>query len=1010
MELVSLDIERFGCIGRARIAFKPGLNVLYGANEIGKSSIARAIRFAFLLPSSSSVVEPWVPWRGGGDPTVTIVFKKDSTEYYRIKKAFGTTTASLERSSSDTGWTNIARAREVDGRLRALLQWGVPEPGGAKATKGLPESFLARTLLAEQDDVAGIFQQDLESDGVDSGRARVRAALQAMAQDPLFKSVLAAAQARVDEAFTPTGQRKRGARDPFKMMADDVTARQRERDEAERDATASQANAQTVAKLQREVALAESDSQEKTLWRQSLEQRRVRQDTLDGAIAALKAGQAAVDALAEAEKKVRAAEEVLRDLESRIPGLRAIEDEARKAFEAATTNASLASETRRAELAELEAANLRERQALRERKTRVDVALDLRKAIDLNRQGNETENSLKHLDKEIAALEAIEAWSELRAAKAALHEVNQRERKAADLLTKANCLRSEAAAEWPTERSHRLPDAKRLAELRNLHHKLDMAETKLDVGLSVDVRGAATALASVDGGAKEVKASPFEIEAKKSAQLQLNDGIEIWVRGGRSTDRAEAEQVRRDWHAATVTLFTAVDVADFTALEDAYRSDVEKKARATTFTQEAAQAEAERRAIGDLGPEKQRLSARILELERRLEGADLDLIEATAAAHGLKTHDVMTLRTNQRESCRSELANIRAQEAVLRQRAATDTNLEVIADLEAEVHALSQAEQELAEREESIVKERKALDATPSTNAVLQEQHTNAKNALDDANKKIEVARSERGSWSARMEERRAAAASVDIETLTRAEGSLRAAASNDGTGVDDSAIDTARNAEEAAKSQREARVGALREAEGALQASGGAAAEERLHELEAALKRAHEKQATLEDEYEAWKLLTESLKEAERSQATHLGNLLAPDLAARLQALAGQRYSGIALSPHLRLEGIEAAGERRELERLSVGTREQLSTLFRLCLAERLRSAVVLDDQLVQSDTDRLRWFRRALRQTASTGVQLIVLTCRPDDYLEPAEIPPPNVVDLSSVISGQDSDDNVR
>src|SRR2546428_1386840 len=222
MELVSLEIEGFGCVARASIVFKPGLNVLHGANEVGKSSIARAIRFALLLPSSSSAVEPWIPWSGGGDPIVTLVFRKGSTEYYRVKKVFGTNTASLERSSDGAGWANLERTREVEERLRAVLQWGIPETGGAKAPKGLPESFLASALLADQDEVASIFEQDLDSDGVDSGRVRVRAALQAMAQDPLFKAVLDAAQGRVDEAFTPSGQRQPAAGDPVQQTADDV--------------------------------------------------------------------------------------------------------------------------------------------------------------------------------------------------------------------------------------------------------------------------------------------------------------------------------------------------------------------------------------------------------------------------------------------------------------------------------------------------------------------------------------------------------------------------------------------------------------------------------------------------------------------------------------------------------------------------------------------------------------------------------------------------------------------
>src|SRR5262245_45025662 len=263
MELVTLDIERFGCVGRARISFKAGLNVLHGANEVGKSSIARAIRLALLLPSTSSAADPWIPWSGGGDPTVTLVFK-NGTDYYRVKKVFGSNAASLERSSDGTGWGNLARGREVESRLRALLQWGIPEPGGTKAPKGVPESFLASALLADQDEVSSIFEQDLQSDGVDSGRVRVRAALQAMAQDPLFKTVLDAAQARVDEAFTPSGQRKRGAGDPFKKMADDVAARQRECEEAEEAAGASRLLAKRVADLQRDAAAAEGDLHEKT--------------------------------------------------------------------------------------------------------------------------------------------------------------------------------------------------------------------------------------------------------------------------------------------------------------------------------------------------------------------------------------------------------------------------------------------------------------------------------------------------------------------------------------------------------------------------------------------------------------------------------------------------------------------------------------------------------------------------------------------------------------------------
>jgi hypothetical protein len=64
------------------------------------------------------------------------------------------------------------------------------------------------------------------------------------------------------------------------------------------------------------------------------------------------------------------------------------------------------------------------------------------------------------------------------------------------------------------------------------------------------------------------------------------------------------------------------------------------------------------------------------------------------------------------------------------------------------------------------------------------------------------------------------------------------------------------------------------------------------------------------------------------------------------------------------------------------VGTREQLSTLYRLALAEYLSTTVVLDDQLVQSDGTRMDWFRALLAEKAH-NFQIVVFTCRPGDYL---------------------------
>lgn len=65
------------------------------------------------------------------------------------------------------------------------------------------------------------------------------------------------------------------------------------------------------------------------------------------------------------------------------------------------------------------------------------------------------------------------------------------------------------------------------------------------------------------------------------------------------------------------------------------------------------------------------------------------------------------------------------------------------------------------------------------------------------------------------------------------------------------------------------------------------------------------------------------------------------------------------------------------------IGTKEQLATLLRVTIAEGLRCAILLDDHLVQSDPVRLAWFRKLLR-AAAERTQVLVFTCKPDDYLE--------------------------
>ena len=68
MKLRRLHVMNFAAVRQADIEFGPGLNVLYGPNDLGKSTLVDAIRLALLLPHSSTSCDQYVGWTGGREP------------------------------------------------------------------------------------------------------------------------------------------------------------------------------------------------------------------------------------------------------------------------------------------------------------------------------------------------------------------------------------------------------------------------------------------------------------------------------------------------------------------------------------------------------------------------------------------------------------------------------------------------------------------------------------------------------------------------------------------------------------------------------------------------------------------------------------------------------------------------------------------------------------------------------------------------------------------------------
>jgi uncharacterized protein YhaN len=225
-------------------------------------------------------------------------------------------------------------------------------------------------------------------------------------------------------------------------------------------------------------------------------------------------------------------------------------------------------------------------------------------------------------------------------------------------------------------------------------------------------------------------------------------------------------------------------------------------------------------------------------------------------------------------------------------------------------------------------------------------------------------------------------------------------------TEVDGTPLVVAGESLEALKRKLEACDARLNGAKAQLHLVAGHVGAEQLAQQEESVKYAHDEVVEQEKNEKAALYLLKAIQEADAARSSHLGRTLAGPVTETFRALTLGRYGQLGLDPDLKTDGIAAVGDSRDVSELSVGTREQLATLIRLAVANHLKTALILDDQLVHSDEERLRWFREKLRASATDRQhQVIVFTCRPGDYLRDAAVPDEgssvSVVDLQAAIS---------
>ena len=1064
MWIRQISVRHFAGIRSAEVSFEHGLNVLHGPNEIGKSTLVDAMRAALLLQHGATAARDFEDWHTDQPPQVKLTFETEPQRIWRVRKSFGKGSdgsSYLDFSRDGNTFTQDAKGREVDGRIRDLLRWGLPAPGGKGRPRGFSESFLATTLLADQRSVASVLDRSLDDDSDESGKGQLTAALQALAQDPVFRAVVARTRQHVDEAFTSTGQRVRRRGSPWINLRDQRQAADQRRTEIRRRVTESDDARARVDKCREELDEArgqldnarrhqkrvdvawdrqrDRDTVSAEFAKAERERDRIQglHDDLDKASRDLSAAKEAVGAAdkgmeqaADTERRERACRETARKHLAELESGDA--QQKRTIRKQEIENLRLKNKNRRTEVerAKAEASGVRDLEAATQR-LRADLTAKSRQLTATASRVQQAQEQVRKDDAEISRITERAMGLKLLALRRQLAAIDESVRRAKELQSRAQAKSERANALRTSVEDLFLPDSEQMEKLRTLQTDLRVAEETLQVGVSVEIipLRPISLTTRADGGPPQSDdlTRPVAVEAAARIRLELEGVGQIEIQGGRRDSRQRASRLRTEWADATSGLFQRLAVDSLEEVIAKCRAGDKTLSEAADLAREAEQ---ESRKAATLAGDP----ATIAERQRELQGLERQL--------GSKLGE-RDLEEFVRQCASGDGADTASLEEKLESiRADRDRRTERIADLQRHVSraegSIESRQQELDKQDAALEERREALDDSwesalgqaeteletlrgedRNLQTELETLETGASNEIEQARtiarqgaqrlavaesrstkcrKTVESAREARDRLAGRVEERAAlahredpAAAHAHIEALHARFAELP---------VPEMEV-TERDREQAVKavglSTEECNAGhaALQQAEGALQQVGGHSVQEQLEQADEAVKAIDRREGEIEVEYGAWKLLLETLRDAEAEDAVHLGKALVEPVSRRVSELTGGSYGEVSIAPTLSTQNIEAAGSKRELSRLSVGTRDQLATVLRLTIAEKLGSTVVLDDQLVQSDASRMQWLSGFMME-CSKEFQILVLTCHPEHY-DLGDGQPSRLIDLT-------------
>lgn len=1026
MRLHSIRVEGLRCIEAASLDFGPGLNVLYGPNDLGKSTLIEALRAVLLLPATSSHGQELRTWGREGDPEVELEFDVDG-RIWRVHKIWASRSgrAYLSWSNDGRNFTPEEEGRGVDGKLRELLAWGVKGPGGKAGPKGLPTSFLSTVLLGQQTQPYALFQESLEKDTDESGRQQLLDALEAMALDPLYKQVLESAQAKVGEAFSETGRRRNHQRSPFKLAKTKIEARRQEYEQLNDEALRAEAVTDEFHRHHELRATLLERQSAKAIEVEQAELDRQRTEARQAASERVARAQAALDDIAQTKAEVERLQALVQAADAELPGLEreaqaAQQDrqrweqervEAAHRVTLASQGASTETLMHRRERAQHQL-DLAEQGLERWRVTSASRLQLEERSADIARLDGDIQTlreQLGGIEQGIVTAEQALAWRRYDEARRARESAEQAQQSRQASLKQATGLRAWAQRNRDEAAADSIPQQNALDELTRRHRDIELASAALGGGLAIglELESGQRGRVTIDGGRPQPMKAEGTIEAQRTVELELLGVGRIRIQGGDPAARARYDAAQAAHENALQALLHAAGVTTEAELVALREEANERLREADGFETEAEQLERDaeqHRVAADALPE-------CVERERlRLE----QMGEVSTQAQALA-------QTKDGDALRAELEQARDRWEALRrtERVQMDARAQALAQqqglrdrlAELERGEVSSSETEAVDWQRTVDEARQAVHAAQ---AVLDEQAAVMADAVRDAKARLqevehqlhqartleqeahqrglrllEASSTHRGMLTThreRMKRLDEAEAQAEQQAAEQALATLP----EPSRPIDEDTLARLREDFRALTQEVEEAEAAYAQVQGKLQLIGGPAVRERADAALEALQAAQREEKEVELEYGAWQLLLETLRASEGEESQHLGRVLGADIGARFAELTKGRYAQPELSPQLQMRGVRTIqrADVVDIGRLSEGVKDQLATLLRIAVAQRLEGSLVLDDHLVQTDPARVAWFRDELRKAAQQ-VQIVVMTCRADDYLSPAERP---------------------